>query len=783
MSSGAISSDERERKELRLFLAAALPAFLVYLDTLAPSVSPEDSGELITAAYTLGIAHPPGYPLWCLLGKAFSFIPLGSVAWRVNLLSAALGALSAGVLALIAFRFTRSFSSSLAAALAFAFSRDFWSQAVIAEVYTLNVLLFLLLIFFVLRHEDTCRRRWLYLAAFTLGLGLTNHSTLGPLAPVFFGWVLLRHLYLFRKPVFLLNVFLALVLGFSIVLYLPMRSAADPFMDWGDPETLPALLDHILRRQYTAAAVPRPRSFETQLPLVLGFVSTYAAQFTAWVGGLALLGALLHAQRERSSFLLLGLLWGLTSYGFIWLLNDPPDREHFHLSRVLFLPAHAVAAVWIAMALAGMAERFGDLARELSSWRRLALRACLLPVVLLPLFAHRSFNDRSGDWLAEDWGRNILESLKPDAILLPFADHSTFPAVYLQAVEGLRPDVLIGNKYGYIEDRVLLELFRRGETPREPPPFGGSAHDKERYLIEHSGRPVYLSTKDSIPGLQGHELRTWGLVFEAAPKDSKPDAAEHEALWGSFRFREGSLLRPPGEFSLDLILSDYHYARGRHALLFGREREALEALKLAGRYGAGVKEMHNNLGGTLAEAGHPELALPFLRNALALDPDYDLAGRNLAGVLHALKRWREGLPWFERALDFEPGNPLFRLAVARGYKEAGEKLLARLWYVSLLRDEPQSATLREEVEAFLSEAYGKEALEALPAPELAQEDRKRMAAQLESFGHPAMPHAAAARPGPWPQGPGLGGHPHAGGHQHHHHLSHPGARQAPGGPE
>jgi Tfp pilus assembly protein PilF len=101
-----------------------------------------------------------------------------------------------------------------------------------------------------------------------------------------------------------------------------------------------------------------------------------------------------------------------------------------------------------------------------------------------------------------------------------------------------------------------------------------------------------------------------------------------------------------------------------------------------------VKEMHNNLGGTLAEAGHPELALPFLRNALAVDPDYDLAGRKLAGVLHALSRYREGLPWFQRALDFEPGNPLFRLAVARGHKEAGEKLLARLWYVSLVRDEP-----------------------------------------------------------------------------------------------
>ncbi|HRK33650.1 MAG TPA: DUF2723 domain-containing protein, partial [Candidatus Hydrogenedentes bacterium] len=68
------------------FLAActALTALVVYVMTLGPTITGEDSGELVTAAYTLGIAHPPGYPIWCLLGKVFTFIPFGSVAWRVN---------------------------------------------------------------------------------------------------------------------------------------------------------------------------------------------------------------------------------------------------------------------------------------------------------------------------------------------------------------------------------------------------------------------------------------------------------------------------------------------------------------------------------------------------------------------------------------------------------------------------------------------------------------------------------------------------------------------------
>jgi hypothetical protein len=59
-----------------------------YILTLAPTVTFEDSGELITAAYRLGIAHEPGYPLFTMLGKVFSCFPYGNVAWRLNFMSA-----------------------------------------------------------------------------------------------------------------------------------------------------------------------------------------------------------------------------------------------------------------------------------------------------------------------------------------------------------------------------------------------------------------------------------------------------------------------------------------------------------------------------------------------------------------------------------------------------------------------------------------------------------------------------------------------------------------------
>lgn len=75
--------------------AASFTVLLAYLLTLPPTVTGEDSGELISAAYVLGIPHLPGYPLWTLLTHAFTYIHIGSVAYRVALFSAVCGAATA----------------------------------------------------------------------------------------------------------------------------------------------------------------------------------------------------------------------------------------------------------------------------------------------------------------------------------------------------------------------------------------------------------------------------------------------------------------------------------------------------------------------------------------------------------------------------------------------------------------------------------------------------------------------------------------------------------------
>ena len=127
-----------DRRDRAIAAAAAMAAWAVYCLTLAPTITGEDSGTFITAAKTLGVPHPPGYPLYCMIAHAFTWLPVGGVAWRVNLMSAFFGAATVYVLALLVIHFTRNRIAAFAAALLFAFSRQFWSQAVIAEVYTLT---------------------------------------------------------------------------------------------------------------------------------------------------------------------------------------------------------------------------------------------------------------------------------------------------------------------------------------------------------------------------------------------------------------------------------------------------------------------------------------------------------------------------------------------------------------------------------------------------------------------------------------------------------------------
>ncbi len=215
------------RADWSAFWTVLLIAFALYLYTLAPSVTLEDSGELAVAADYMGVPHPPGYPLWTLLAWFFQWVFHGikfhgypNPAWAIGLMSATFASLACAFLALLVSRSGADmmrgmkratdvlglaneskicWTAGVTAGLLLAFSPVLWSQAVIIEVYALNCFFMIVLLLMLYRWMSRPADSWaLYTLAYLFGLGLTNHHTLFFLSPAFFFAVLFRDLRLWR---------------------------------------------------------------------------------------------------------------------------------------------------------------------------------------------------------------------------------------------------------------------------------------------------------------------------------------------------------------------------------------------------------------------------------------------------------------------------------------------------------------------------------------------------------------------------------------------------------
>ena len=178
--------------------AVALALFALYAATAPRTVALEDDGLFILSSYFLGIEHPPGYPLFTLIGHLFTHLPFGSVAYRVHLASALFGALTGGAAWLCARALIDGRLPAYLTAFALGVSPVFWSQAIIAEVYTLNTFFFLVLVFMALQAcppsapapaspvAHPAASRMLPWMALVFGLSLSNHYPLMLLvAPAF----------------------------------------------------------------------------------------------------------------------------------------------------------------------------------------------------------------------------------------------------------------------------------------------------------------------------------------------------------------------------------------------------------------------------------------------------------------------------------------------------------------------------------------------------------------------------------------------------------------------
>ncbi len=527
---------------------------ILYAVTLAPTTAFWDTSEYIATAHILGIPHPPGNPLFVLLARTADILlsPFGlSTAVRINLFSALMSATAHGLWFLVihhvlsyfsdnrVFRLTGAFVAVLVSATAF----TVWNQSNVNEkVYTVSLATIALLSWLLFRWQERLGQgkddNLLVLMVFVLALSVGNHLMAGLAAPAMLVFVLVVH------PRSLMNwrlypaAAIAVVLGLTVHLFLPLRAGLQPIINEADP-TCPtfgsalasvitygkagcvALGDALARRQYDKPGLlPRLAPFTSQMANYLqyfdwqwsrgvagGSVLLAASRlpFTLAFTGLGLWGAVEHYKRDRPSFFYVLTLFGTLSLGLVWYLNfkygysipSPADDLNGHEVRerdYFFIVSFSVWGLWAGV---GIAALWKELASRAGS---LAKGAPVLMIAFVPLALNWSWATRSYDWASRDWGVNLLMSVEPYGVLFTNGDNDTFPLWYAQEVEGVRRDVTV-IVTSYLNTNWYTKQLRDLTTPCVA---GQSADDDPTRVVcqrpyDASARAVYTSVPGDVP--------------------------------------------------------------------------------------------------------------------------------------------------------------------------------------------------------------------------------------------------------------------------------------------
>lgn len=557
MGSGALTRLRRWDSALLSLLVFAV-VLAVYLLSMPKTVVLEDDGYFIMAAWLNGVAHPPGYPLFTAMAHAFTALPWGSVAARVHAASAFFGALTCLLVFLIARRLSGSRAASLLGALALSVSGVFWSQAIVAEVYTLNTAFFALFFWLCLlfsgegvsgsstvspasatrpeRIAGTMDRLrfvpptsssatgspalnepgglvgsgWLLAAiALLYGLSLANHWPLMILStPALLVLLASRWRQVLRSLHWLLGL---VVLGLTPYLWMYVNSH-DPagFAFVGSIDGWKELLAYVLRERYAHIDHQSAATWADKLAYVVLALRSIPEQFGWPAAVLGLLGALTQRRYLRWPLIwaiLLGILGNTVILAL--LLGFEDDPLYHSVFRVYPMVAYLLASLWIALGFRWLQDAVRPLALGISVKRVALLGAGLIACVGVVAGDARD-NLRDGDRWAYDYGAAILDTLPPNAVLFVSADTDAGPVGYLHLIEGRRPDVTLYHTDGGLFANRLFHPLRTTEEEKLA---------AIQAFLDATERPVFFSA--DVPS--EHGVDSYWLYRRVRPDMPKGD--------------------------------------------------------------------------------------------------------------------------------------------------------------------------------------------------------------------------------------------------------------------
>ena len=564
-----------------LAFLVGLLALVLYMRTLAPGLLGGDSGEFQFAAWLGGFAHPTGYPLYLLLGYGWThLLRLGDPAWRMNAFSALWGGLAIGLIYLLALRVLQltitsgpSFAvqrlAALFVALTFAVTPTFWSQAVIAEVYTLHIVfvaaVLLGLVTWAAQPSGHQNYRPLYWTAAIYGLSLAHHRSMLLLAPAI-------AIYLWQNRRWdedwrmrfggLARALPLLLLPLLLYLYIPLRAPHVPYFEIHlSPDqtiqlyrpTVLGFVKYVTGTVFSAAIRPTSGAIAQ-----LAVAARFFIREVSWAGlALGLFGMLWLARRARSLFTLTGVSFlAIVAFNLFYGIGD---------IYVFYIPAYLIWVIWMGLGVAALAWQLeksitkptnqpanqhaahstprtlpgtmlGHTTRK--TVRLLPWLACLLAFALpaWTLITHYAQTDQAlNNQARTTWQAIVAQPIPQDAILISNDRDEMTPLWYLQYVEGVRPDLtglfpLIQPTAEWSDVGQVIDMARRSERPVlliKPMPGLEIKFRLEPFLPSQSG----AHPERSASGVEGAPPVERTLVQVLGPAVEKPPIKPHVVVF------------------------------------------------------------------------------------------------------------------------------------------------------------------------------------------------------------------------------------------------------------
>jgi tetratricopeptide (TPR) repeat protein len=630
----------------------------------APSVTTGDAGEFAAAAATLGVAHAPGYPLFVLLAKAFGvLVPLGSWAYRTNLLSALCGALALALFADALRRFGAGRAARLGAAVVLGLSPQWREQSAVTEVFALQLLCAAVLLWIVAAAGDRILEAGPAAAlGVAFGVGLGDHQTLALVLPA----LLLAGA---SRPGRWSRAFPAAALGaaagFAVYGVVPLRAIKSPPLDWDHATNGAAFWRLLTRKDYGTLALTVDGGAASGADALAAqawrSLRGIAVQLGPLGAALALLGAAAWKRAGLSLSAPAAWAWVLVAGPAFLMLGRPPfdaqtssALERFHLLPLLG------SGLFVAAGL----EVLARLRPALGAAAALAATAALSPAA--------AAESRRGDFLAQDYGRTILRELPPRSTLVMDGGDDTFYSLaFLQFAEERRTDVALYDRGGVVfrspygpDFRALpkaLKEQRRAAVEARWAADGSLWYSTLNPDILPGWRavPAGLLRRPLRPGApfpSGAALRE---TLVTPRTDSAARRYRDRALLGFDRFSRGQEALSRGDSAsgvpwLELAAEDgrdalwvvpaVSYALAVHGYDATARRDwtaAERAYRAQARVDPTRPEPPTDLGVVLQNAGRVKDSEDALREALRRDPRYARAWETMGALYWTAGRWTE----------------------------------------------------------------------------------------------------------------------------------------------